>query len=296
MKALFETYVVQSDGGKQRHIPVTFSKFPDGDTHCVITDAKKFRSASVLVVHYLYPNQNEQLVKLMLLLDLLRDLGATEVSVFVPYLPYSRQDKRHVAGEALGMHTVCRMLAAAACARLYVIDCHFMRGTAKGVYDGLEIINISATEILLEMCRSKYIGDAPYHVVGPDKGASMLGDSVSQHMHKVRGDYAAGRTSQREISALAAEHISIKHEAIVIIDDMVSTGGTMLRAVEALYAKGSKQVYCVATHGLFLGDSFAKLSRATDGVMAGDTVPHTAGQPITAKLLHDVVVPHWQNI
>src|SRR5690349_3133636 len=78
---------------------VRFNNFADGDTHCLIEDTSRIRGGKILIKHYLYPNQNEQIVRLLLLINTLTDLGAQSVSVFTPYLPYARQDKAHEAGE-----------------------------------------------------------------------------------------------------------------------------------------------------------------------------------------------------
>lgn len=288
-----QTYLLQQSAGDPHVVPVAFSSFADGDTHCVIKDVEQLTRQPVLIVHPLYPNQNEQLVRLLLLVDLLRDLGIKDVSVFTPYLPYSRQDKRHVPGEALGARSVCRMLARAGCTCLYVVDCHFMRGQDEGVYEGLRLVNVAAIDLLLQLCQSDLLSGQPFHVVGPDKGAALLGESVGHHLHKTRGDYGVGDTATRDIVSVSADHISLEHQTIVIVDDMVSTGGTMLRAAKELQDKGAEHVYCVCTHGLFLGDSFEQLCQTVDGVIVGDTVPHTSSRPIIERLLNETVVPHW---
>ena len=109
------------NGDNSKH-PVMFSSFPDGDIHCVVENVGDCKGKSVLLFHRLYPNQNSRIVQLMLTLDVLREHGAKDVSVFVPYLPYSRQDKRYIPGEAISADALCRMLKNAGCKTIYTLD------------------------------------------------------------------------------------------------------------------------------------------------------------------------------
>jgi ribose-phosphate pyrophosphokinase len=290
-----ETYILLPHAETTRKIEVIFSAFPDGDTHCVIENTKKVQGKSALIVHRLYPNQNEQLVRLVLLIDLLKDLGITDISVFCPYLPYSRQDKRHLPGEALGAYTLCRMLAGVECKRLYTIDCHFMRGRNEAVYEGLPLISFTAADTLLEICVKKYIGNRAFHIVGADEGAGLLTPHVGErHMHKSRGDYAIeDKVSKRDVTKLMADHLSLVHSTVIIMDDMVSTGTTMLRAIYNLQVKEITKIYCVVTHGLFLGDSYKELKRITGGIIASDTIDHSSAVPLVDALLSEKIIPHW---
>lgn len=250
----------------------------------------------MLIFHSLYPNQNEQIIRLMLLTDLLHDLGITEVSLFCPYLPYSRQDKRHVPGEALGMHTVCRMLANAGLMRLYVVDCHFMRGRHHGEYDKLPITNISAAKLLVSYCHRTYLNNVPFQTIGPDEGAKQLiPDRSFQHMFKTRGSYERSAVISRKVTSVATDRISLEYDTVIIVDDIISTGSTMLKAVDALKAKGVRYIYCVSTHGLFLGDSYSELAKVVDGIVVGDTIPHDSSHPIVDALIRGAVLPHWTS-
>lgn len=292
-----ETYILLPLAETTRKIEVIFSAFPDGDSHCLIGNVEEVRGEAALIVHPLYPDQNEQLVRLVLLIDLLKDLGITDISVFCPYLPYSRQDKRHLPGEALGAHTICRMLVHAGCKRLYTIDCHFMRGENEAVYENLPIISIPASDTLLKICKKNYLGNRPFHTVGPDEGAGLLTRHVDErYMHKSRGDYNnESKISKRDVTKLTADHLSFVHPTVIIIDDMISTGMTMLHAVRNLQAKGITEIYCIATHGLFLSGSYAELKRITSGVIASDTVGHDGAIPLIDTLLSEKVIPHWRG-
>jgi ribose-phosphate pyrophosphokinase len=273
-----------------------FSMFPDGDLHCVIPKPKLIKGKSVLIVHRLYPDQNQRLVQLLLLVDLLKDLGAHSIEVFCPYLPYSRQDIRHLPGEAVGSSALCRVLALAGCKRLYTLDCHFMRGDEEGIYNGLAIKNIPVSNILVEEAK-RLIGNESFHVVGPDQGASLLNTQVGDtYMFKERGGYIdIGTITKRSISTLTGDHLSLKHPIAVIVDDIVSTGATMLQAVNNLHNNGVKSIYCAVTHGLFVHDSLKKLEKATSRVITSDSVVRQNAVPLVDELARKVIIPYWQK-
>lgn len=276
-------------------IPVIFSAFPDGDTHCVIEDAEAVAGKPVLVRHNLYPNQNEQIVRLVLLLDLLRDLGATSISVVVPYLPYSRQDKRHLAGEAVSAFTLCKLLSVMGVETLYTFDCHFMKGVPHTVQGGLHIENLSLGAELLQHVGSILDGQK-FEVIGPDKGSNYLvKDSGGKNMKKERGNYTVDENGvkQRAVSKLEHSHLAIQEKTVVIMDDMISTGGTLLKAVETLQSNGIEDIYCAAVHGLFINGCLDKLRLTTKGIFVSDSIPADESIDLVDKTVREKIIPHW---
>ncbi len=289
-----ETYILVSKNHQPPHrVDVTYSTFPDGDTHCLIKDLPAIKDCDVLIVHSLYPAQNNQLIKLFLLLGLLHDEGVKSVNVCVPYLPYARQDRRHVSGEAVSIDTICRLLTSMGCAQLYTFDCHFMKGASTVTRNGLIIRNFSLGPLLISYCRRK-IGHPGIDILSPDIGAQYL-TGGDKSMHKKRGSYAAldSGDSYRHIAALKSDHIAIAHDTVVLVDDMISTGSTMLHAIENLRARGIKHIYCAVTHGLFIADCYEKLAALTEETIFSDTVSHINALPFVDVQLATQIIPNW---
>lgn len=292
------TYVIVQEDGAYKKVVVQYRNFPDGDTHCSIEDAEVVAQKPVLIVHDLYPNQNEQIIRLVLLIDLLKELGAAKVAVFVPYLPYARQDRRHIPNEAVSIDTICRLIAGMSCECLYTIDCHFMRGADETTRAGLRIKNSSAAALLIARAKA-LIGDRPFEVIGPDGGAAQLvKDFGTQNMHKQRGVYEeiSEGVTYRQVSELKSDHIQLKFNTVVILDDIISTGSTLLKAIDSLQPKGVESVYCVATHGLFLGEAYELLSKKAVGVVYTDTIPRDDVLPVIDDLLQRRVLPDYFSL
>ncbi|MEW6722293.1 MAG: ribose-phosphate pyrophosphokinase-like domain-containing protein, partial [Candidatus Micrarchaeota archaeon] len=151
---------------------IEYKKFPDGDSYVRILDMKGCQGEDVRLFHRLYPDQDTAIFTALVLLDTLERVGA-RTTLVSPYLPYSRQDKTFLDGEALSAQVLCRMLAEAGAERLVTLDCHFLKKEGDFDYSGLKIHNISANRALVEHARKK-IGLEPLEVISPDQGANYL--------------------------------------------------------------------------------------------------------------------------
>ncbi|NYZ77710.1 ribose-phosphate diphosphokinase [Candidatus Micrarchaeota archaeon] len=257
---------------------VEIKRFPDGDDYVCIPPVKNEPS---LLFHRLYPNQDVSLMQAMLMLSTLKK-GGSPTTLVSPYLPYARQDKIFKEGEALSAEIICNLLAHAGAKKLVTIDCHFMKREGTSVYGGLEIESISANKLLIEHARKKA---GEIEVISPDIGANYLVKEFGgKSMEKKRGEYVSGRETYRKIESLERS-FEVKGKNILILDDMISTGGTMLKAVENVKKGGAKKVLCAATHGFFLKDSLQKLNAACDSVFVTDSIPSPVSEVSIRPLL-----------
>lgn len=283
--------------GELQERSVLYAQFPDGDSHCVVEDIMGLKGADILIRHRLYPEQNNQIVKLLLLVDLLQDLNVRSIVLFVPYLPYARQDKRYIPGEAVSANALSRLFARSGITTLYTFDCHFMKGKAETTRCGLKIVNFSFGDELMAYCR-KLLGEEPVEVVGPDSGSNYLVQAYgNKNMLKQRGEYESitAGDSYRKVTGLKHEHLQIGAATLIIIDDMISTGGTMVRACEAILKHGAERIYCLASHGLFLNDSYQRLQQKTEAIIVSDSIDHPAAIALSQQGLKQRVLPHWQS-
>ncbi|MBU0532434.1 ribose-phosphate diphosphokinase [Candidatus Micrarchaeota archaeon] len=259
---------------------IEIKKFPDDDSYVRISDISELQGEEVKLFHRLYPDQDSNIFKAILMLDVLKRVGARTTFV-VPYLPYSRQDKTFKEGEALSAQVLCKLFAGA---QLITLDCHFLKKEGEFEYNGLKIKNISANKLLIEHAKTK-LKTKDIEIISPDQGANYLvSDFGGKSMKKVRGEYDKSGEAHRTIEKMERE-FDVKGKNVLIIDDMISTGGTMIRAVENVKKGGAKKVLCAATHGFFLKDSLEKLQKITDGVFTTNSIPNPAAEVDIAELL-----------
>ena len=169
------------------------------------------------------------------------------------------------------------MLADAGAERLVTIDCHFLKKEGEFEYSGLKIRNLSANKLLVEHARKK-VALEPMEVISPDQGANYLvSEFGGKSMKKVRGAYEKSREAHRGIEKMERS-FDVGGKNVLIIDDMISTGGTMVKAVENIRKGGAKKVFCAATHGFFLKGSFDSLRKMCDGLYTTNSVPNLAAE------------------
>jgi ribose-phosphate pyrophosphokinase len=251
---------------------IEIGKFPDGDSHVRILPLADCKDKDVIVFHRLYPEQNTSLVALLFILDSLKEVGAKHITVVAPYLPYSRQDKKKLNGEVASAFVVCNMLARAGCGKLVTFDCHFLNkeGTAK--FGELNIENISMGKDLAAHAKTHGFAGEGCEVISPDAGANYLAAAHGgQSYKKVREEYKDDKINYRDVGSMDGD-FDLAGKNVLLLDDMISTGSTMIKALEKIKEAGAKKICCAATHGLFLYNCIDKIRKITDCVYSTDSI------------------------
>lgn len=267
---------------------IEIGKFPDGDSHVHIPALADCRGQSVTVFHRLYPNQNDSLVELMLILQALREEGAGPLTVVVPYLPYARQDKKTLDGEVQSAHIVCDLLKRSGCDKLVTFDCHFLNAEGEATFGNLPIHNVSLARYLVAEAK-KFFGGEEFDVIGPDDGAKYLvAPWGGKTMTKKRRAYENGKVGYRHIETLECE-FDVKDKNVLLLDDMISTGSTIITASEKLRLCGAKRICCAAVHGLFLYNCLDKIRKFADEVFSTDTIISPLSRVTVSQALVDLI-------
>ncbi len=215
---------------------------------------------------------SENLVVLLLLLDACRRAGAGRVTAVVPYLGYARQDRRSLPGEALGLRVVADMIVGAGAAQLVVVDPH--TAAVESVF-GVPVESVSAVTVLATVLGSAGVEHGV--VVAPDLGAVKLARRLGEHLALPVAVVQKRRLSGETIRVDDVVG-DVASRTPIVIDDMISTGGTIEGAVDALRARGSTdEVLVAATHGLFVGAAIDRLARLPiRRLLVTDTIADTA--------------------
>ena len=263
-------------------------KFPDGELRPALDGV---RGDDVYVLQPTGPPVSDHFVELLLLLDACRRSGADRVTAVVPYFGYARQDRRSRAGEAVGARVVIDALAGAGAHRLVVVDPHTAALEARSAVPG-EML--TAVPVLAGAVASSLAG--PAVLVAPDLGAVKLAERFAA---AARCPVAVVRKRRLSGTEVRAEELvgDVSGRAVIVVDDMISTGGTIKAAVDVLVANGAlPDVTVLATHGLFVGDAADRFAASpVHRVVVTDTVPPgpRPGLPLevtsVAPLLADAV-------
>lgn len=260
-------------------------KFPDGDSYIRIPQINNCKGKDVRLYHRLYPEQDSGIVQTLLILEALRNV-AKSITLVAPYLPYSRQDKTFLEGEVKSSELVCSLLSRAGVKKLITLDCHFVKKEAEIEYAGLKIKNISMNTELIEHAKSRFAGEK-FEIISPDQGANYLvKEAGGKSMKKVRGGYMASDsdTTYRVIESMEGD-FNFKGKNILILDDMISTGSTMIKAAENVRKGKAKKIVCACTHGFFIKDSLGRLRQVADEVFATNSIPNAVAEVNVKNIL-----------
>lgn len=239
-------------------VQVTRSRFPDGEMYVRIDDS--LEGEEILLVSS--TRRDEEIIDLLLLLDACRGRKCGNITLLIPYFGYARQHMRYRDGEAVSSYAIGQAAFSLA-DRAFVVEVHDLE--AIGVFNG------KVRNLKVETSIAKSIVNTPDFVVSPDDGgreragvlARALGCS-SFSMEKKRID---SRTVEMEVPEQ-----NISGKSVVIIDDIISTGGTVAKACSVLKEKGASKIDVVAIHGLFVNNSYGKIMEFADSITVTNTI------------------------
>jgi ribose-phosphate pyrophosphokinase len=223
----------------------TLLPFPDGELQVELN--QDVRGHDVYLIQSTSPPVEKHLLELVLLADACHRAGAARITGVVPYFGYARQDRRSNRRQALGARVVADMLQATSLARLVVVDLH--TAAIEGFFQ-MPIEHVSAVPLLAQAIRP-WIGERSI-VAAPDLGAVKLAEQYARILELPLAVIHKTRVSGQEVSVRQIVG-NVGERTPVIVDDMLSTGGTIEAAVNALLAAGCRPDATVAvSHGLFV--------------------------------------------
>lgn len=221
-------------------------RFPDGELHIEIEES--VRGQDVYLIQPISPPVDEHLMELLLLADACRRAGAAQLTAIVPYLGYARQDRRARGREPVSARLVADLIKTSGIQRLVAVDLHTT--ALEGIFT-VPLEHLSAVSVLSEAVRP-WIEDNTL-VVSPDLGAIKLAERYARLLQLPVAIAHKTRISGEEVHTKGIIG-DVHGRAVLIVDDMISTGGTVKAAIEALLEAGClPNILVVATHGLFVG-------------------------------------------
>jgi ribose-phosphate pyrophosphokinase len=264
-------------------VPVASRVFPDGESYVRLESSVK--EEHVAVVQTTCRPQDTNLMQLAFLANAAKGSGAAKVTAVVPYLAYARQDKMFLEGENVSIETVASMLKAAGIDQLLTVNIHAENALSKFSFPAK---TVTAIPLLAQYFAER--GFAKVFALAPDKGALYIAEQAkavlggeSGNLEKKRDRYS-GQTTQ------SAKHLDVKGKVVVIFDDIISTGGTIVGAARILREQGAARVFAACVHGLLIGDAEKRiLDAGVEEVVSTDSVPSKNSKVSLAPLLSEAL-------
>lgn len=250
--------------------PVDHRVFPDGESYIKIYPDLK--GETVVIVQTTAPSQDQRLMQLFMMVRTAKELGAARVICVVPYLAYSRQDKRFLEGEAYTLDLVLKMMSDLGVDELIVADVHSKASLDKiNAEYMIEIHNLSGAPLLAEYLKENGFDDA--YSLSPDKGAIHLAQAADVVLGGGYGYFEKVRDLRTGEIEMKVKDLDVSGRKAVVFDDIISSGGTMARAIEGLKGQGAEKVAAACTHALFMGEAGERIRKAgADIVVFTDSV------------------------
>jgi ribose-phosphate pyrophosphokinase len=244
---------------------------------CRIEIRENVRGAEVFVVQSLCRSPqgatvNDALMELLLIIDALRRASANRISAVIPYYGYAKQDKKTKGREPISAKLVANMIEMAGAERIVTLDLHAAQ--IQGFFD-VPVDNLMAAPTLCNYLKNQNLQGDRIVVVSPDAGGVPRAETFAK---RLKSNLAVIIKRRPEPDVSEVTHIvgDVEGKIAVVVDDMISTGGTLVKAAEALRKKGATDVYTLATHGIFAGDAIAQFEKSDiSRVIVTNTIPRT---------------------
>ncbi len=248
--------------------PRILERFPDGELHIEVQES--VRGCDVYVIQPTCPPVDEHFFELFLMADACRRAGATHLTAVIPYFGYARQDRRAHGREPVSTRLVADLIAASAIQRVVVVDFH---SRAVESAFAIPVEHVSAIAILADAVRPSVHKDTV--VVSPDLGAVKMAERYAKLLDLSVAIIHKSRVSGTEVTVQRTVG-DVRGREVLIVDDMITTGGTIEKAIKALLDAGCSPsgVKVVASHALLVGPAAERLGRLPiEKIYVSDSVP-----------------------
>ena len=261
-------------------------RFSDGEVTVEIT--QNVRARDVFVVQSTCAPTNENLMELIIMVDALKRASAARISAVIPYFGYARQDRRPRSSRVpISAKVVANMLQTVGVNRVLTMDLH--ADQIQGFFD-IPVDNIYASPVLLGDLRQKNYSDLL--VVSPDVGGVVRARALAKQLGC---DMAIIDKRRPKANVSEVMHVigDIDGRNCVIMDDMIDTAGTLVKAAEVLKERGAKNVYAYCTHPIFSGPAIDRIAKgnALDEVVVTNTIPLSQAAQACGKIRQLSVAP-----
>jgi len=254
-------------------------RFSDGEVTVEIK--QNVRARDIFIVQPTCVPTNDNLMELLIMVDALRRASAERISAVIPYFGYARQDRRPRSTRVpISAKVVANMLQAVGVNSVLTMDLH--ADQIQGFFD-IPVDNIYASPVLLGDLRQKNYDDLL--VVSPDVGGVVRARALAKQLNC---DLAIIDKRRPKANVSEVMHVigDIEGRNCVIMDDMIDTAGTLVKAAEVLKQRGAKKVYAYCTHPIFSGPAIERIAQgsALDEVVVTNTIPLSAAAAGCGKI------------
>ncbi|MBI2659358.1 ribose-phosphate diphosphokinase [Candidatus Woesearchaeota archaeon] len=255
-----------------RHSNLHVDKFPDNELRVRFDTNLKNKNA--VLVQSFYENISDCIIEAILAAKTAEELGAKKIILAAPYFPYMRQDKRFHKGEAVSQVIITGLIDKYFNA-VHLMDPHLHRKNKLENIFKIKPKKLTANNLIAGYIR-KHVKNPV--IIGPDEESYKWAKNVAEIINSESIILNKKRYSSYHVKIKLNKKISLKNKNAVIVDDIISTGHTILETAKILKKLGAKKIYCICVHGIFVSNALSKLKKAKINVISTNTIPNKAAK------------------
>jgi len=256
---------------KAPYIETQTKTFPDGESK--ITFGRMPKKTAIIVVQSTYPPVDTNLLQALTIISQARKVSS-KIYAIIPYMGYARQDKQFLSGEVVTMSIVAKMLQSAGAKKVIVVDIH-----SKTALNHFKIPTESVSAIPELAKYFKKLKLKNPLVVSPDMGGSLRAKKFASLLNT---DFVTLKKSRNRKTGkvwIQSSKVDVHERDLIVVDDIISTGGSVIRATQFLKRQKCKRVFVACTHGLFIGDAERKIKKAgVSQIISTNTIPRSTSK------------------
>ena len=267
---------------KATHIKTEKKVFPDGESKITINHVP--RKSIVVVVQSTYPPVDSNLLELLSIVSKIQKFSS-KVYAVIPYMGYARQDREFLGGEIITIGVVGKLLKASGVKKVLTVDIH-----SKLALKELKISseNVSAMEVLVKYFKKMKMKNPL--VVSPDLGGKERAEKFSNLLQtdfialKKHRDRRTGKVN------ILSEKVDVKNRDLILVDDMISTGGSIVKATKFLKKHQCKRIFVACTHALLVNNAAKNIKNAgVSQIISTNTIPGDSAKVDVSKVIADAL-------
>jgi len=263
---------------KAPYIETQTKIFPDGESK--ITFGRLPKKSAIIVVQSTYPPVDTNLFQALSIISEARK-SSSKIYAIIPYMGYARQDKQFLSGEVITMSVVAKMIQIAGATKIIFVDIHSK--TALNHFK-IRTENVSAIPELAKYFKKIKLKNPL--VVSPDTGGSLRAKKFAGLLNT---DFIALKKSRNRKTGkvqIQSSKVDVNGRDLIVIDDIISTGGSVVKATQFLKRQKCKRVFVACTHGLFVGDAERKIKKAgVSQIISTNTIPNNTSKVDVSRVI-----------
>lgn len=270
---------------KKKYSELFVEKFPDNELH-IKFEARLVKNKKVILVQSFYDDIDSCLIEVMLAAKTGKELGASSVALMAPYFPYMRQDAMFTYGEIPSIHILGEILSKVL-DEVYILDPHLHREKTLGHIFSIPAHKLTANPLFADYIKRNI--KQPL-IVGPDWESYKWAKHIAEMIGCESTILLKERHSARDVEVRFQKKVNIKGKNIVLIDDMISTGNTLIKTIVLLKKLGVRKITCFAVHGILVENALEKLRKTDATIITTNSLPNKAAKIDVSGLFAEKII------